>query len=324
MRTIVLGGTTFIGRRIVERLHERGDDVLVIHRGQHEPASWVPVQHLHADRHSLDDHAGALREFDAEAVVDTYALTADDVTAVLPVLPEVPTVVLSSQDVYQAFAGLNAGRYESPVPLTEDAELRRDRYPHRSTGRPGMADYEKLDVEERWRERRAVILRLPMVYGPHDQQRREEIVLRRIRAGRRRMPVGAGNLLISRAHVDDVATGVLSALDTRVADGLAINLAERTTAPVLEWLRQIIRAADADLELVQVPEHALPADLGLTAAPPQHLLTSVVRAEELLGWSPIDPALRVHESVRWHLAHPPEAPLTEADSRADDTALEAA
>lgn len=35
------------------------------------------------------------------AVVDTYAMTASDVTAVLDVLPEVPTVVLSSQDMYR-------------------------------------------------------------------------------------------------------------------------------------------------------------------------------------------------------------------------------
>jgi len=38
MRVLVLGGTTFIGRRVVERLHGRGDEVLVVHRGQHQPA----------------------------------------------------------------------------------------------------------------------------------------------------------------------------------------------------------------------------------------------------------------------------------------------
>jgi hypothetical protein len=33
VRVLVLGGTVFIGRRIVERLRERGDEVLVVHRG---------------------------------------------------------------------------------------------------------------------------------------------------------------------------------------------------------------------------------------------------------------------------------------------------
>jgi len=325
MRVLVLGGTTFIGRRVVERLHDRGDEVLVVHRGQHQPAPWVTVDHLLVDRQDLHHHAGEVEEFRPAAVVDTCAMTAGDVTAVLPVLPEVPTVVLSSQDVYQAYTGLRNNRCESPVPLTEDSELRRDRYPYQGSGLEGVPeDYEKLDVEERWLARGAVVLRLPMVYGPHDQQRREDLVLRRVRGGRPQMPIGAGNLLWTRAHVDDVATGVLAALDTRAADGLAINLGEPQTVPIVEWFAQIVRAADADLELVQVPEGALPVDLALTGASPQHILASVKRAEQLLAWSPADPALRIAESVRWHLENPPDTAWTDGDAGADDAALAAA
>ncbi|MCP3424974.1 NAD-dependent epimerase/dehydratase family protein [Rothia sp. AR01] len=325
MRVLVLGGTRFIGRRVVERLHERGDAVLVVHRGRHEPSPWVPVEHLRTERRRLAEHADRIRRFAPDTLVDAYAMTADDVRAVLPVLPEVPAVVLSSQDVYQAFDGLRNGRFESPVPLAEDAETRRERRPYRGAGLAGVPeDYEKLDVEELWLPRGAVVLRLPMVYGPHDPQRREELVLRRIRAGRREVPVGAGNLLWSRAHVDDVATGVLAALDTRAADGLAVNLAEPATAPIRAWMEQIARAAGAPLELVRVPEEALPPDLALTGAPAQHVLASVERARRLLGWDPGEPERRVAESVRWHLANPPEdAGWTEADARRDDEALRA-
>jgi len=44
MRVLVLGGTTFIGRRVVERLHGRGDAVLVVHRvsiSQHPGWPWT-------------------------------------------------------------------------------------------------------------------------------------------------------------------------------------------------------------------------------------------------------------------------------------------
>ena len=325
MRILVLGGTTFIGRRVVERLHERGDQVLVVHRGHHEPAPWIAVSHLRVDRHELVRHAYEVQVFAPEAVVDTYALTAGDVTDVLEVLPEVPTVVLSSQDVYQAYTGLRTHRCEAAVPLTEDSELRRDRYPYRGAGLEGVPDdYEKLDVEEHWLARGAVVLRLPVVYGPHDQQRREDLVLRRVRAGRQQMPVGAGNLLWTRAHVDDIATGVLPALDTRAADGLAVNLGEPETVPIIEWLKQIVRAADARLELVRVPDHALPPELALTGAPVQHILTSVHRAQQLLGWSPTDPERRVAESVDWHVANPPDRAWTDDDNRTDDAALSAA
>ncbi|TDC45364.1 hypothetical protein E1281_30550 [Actinomadura sp. KC345] len=323
MRVLVLGGTWFLGRRVVERLHERGDEVLVVHRGLGGPGPSVPVGRLLTDRLDLAEHAGEVRRFAPQAVVDTCALTAAHVEAVLPVLPEVPAVVLSSQDVYQAYSGLVSGRCEAAVPVTEDAELRRERYPHRGAGYAHVPDdYEKLDVEERWRPRGATVLRLPLIYGPHDWQHREEPVLRRLRAGRRRVPVGAANLLWTRGHVDDLATGVLSALDTRAADGKTFNLGELQTWPLSTWFEQIIEAAGADAELVRVPDGALPADLALTAAPAQHLLFSTARAQAVLGWAPRDPAERVAESVRWHLANPPaDATWTDADTDADEAAL---
>lgn len=325
MRVLVLGGTTFIGRRVVERLHERKDQVLVVHRGHREPAPWIPVAHLHTDRHELARHQDRIRDFDPTGVVDTYALTRRDATTVVGLLPLVPSVVLSSQDVYQAFAGLRTGRCESPVPLDEGAELRRERYPYRGAGVPGVPeDYEKLDIEDAWRGRGAIVLRLPMVYGPHDPQRREEPVLRRIRAGRARMPIGAGNLLWTRGHVDDIASGVLAALDTREADGLAINLGEPRTVPVIEWFQQIIRASGGSLELIRVPSTVLPPELALTGAPAQHLLASVQRAETVLGWKPSDPNSRVVESVRWHLANPPQIRWTDEDTRIDERALASA
>ena len=319
---LVLGGTGFIGRRIVERLHARGERVLVVHRGSSEPPGWVAVEHLHVERHHLAGHAEQVVGFDPQAVVDAIALSAADVDAVLPVLPRVPAVVLSSQDVYQAAVGLRTGQVEDSVPLDEDARLRVERYPYRGMGYPGVPeDYDKIDVEERWLARGAVVLRLPMVYGPHDDQVREDMVLRRIRAGRVAMPVGAGNLLWSRAHVDDVASAVLAALDTRAGDGLALNLGERTTATMRAWVEQIIAATGAKLELVRIPDEHLPGDLRLLRAAAQHVLVCTQRAQDLLGWVPADPAPRVVDSVRWHLAHPSAAGWSQADSRADDAAL---
>jgi hypothetical protein len=162
---------------------------------------------------------------------------------VTDVLPRVATVALSSQDVYAAYSGLREGREVSPVPITEDSPLRAERYPYRGAGLDGVPDdYEKIDVEQRWRAAGAIVLRLPLIYGPHDWQRREEPVLRRARAGRRRIPIGAGNLLWTRGFVDDLAAGVLAALDSRAADGQVLNLGETTTRTVRGWFTEILRA----------------------------------------------------------------------------------
>lgn len=255
---------------MVERLHARGDSVLVAHRGRSEPAPWIPVRHLHTDRTDLAEHIGTIAEFAPDAVVDSCPLTAADVDAV----PE---------------------------------------------------DYDKLDVEQRWLRRDATLLRLPLIYGPCDRQRREEVILRRLRAHRQHIPLGVGNLLWTRGYVDDLATGVLAAVDNRTADGLAVNLGETQTVTIRSWVSQVLQAAGGGAEMVTVPDATLPPDLAITAAPAQHLLVSVARAQKLLGWSPGDPAPRVQESVRWHLDHPPAGTTwTGADAAADDAALAAA
>jgi hypothetical protein len=51
-----------------------------------------------------------------------------------------------------------------------------------------------------------------MIYGEPDPQRREELFLRRVRAGRHRIPVGSATWLWTRCHVGDMATAVLATL----------------------------------------------------------------------------------------------------------------
>ena len=56
MRIIVLGGTRFIGRASVEELVRAGT-VLVVHRGETEPADLVDVRALHVARADFSSRA---------------------------------------------------------------------------------------------------------------------------------------------------------------------------------------------------------------------------------------------------------------------------
>jgi nucleoside-diphosphate-sugar epimerase len=151
MRVIVIGGTRFIGRAVVAALTGAGHDVLLVHRGEHEPAGLPDVPHLHANRRALGDHRDRLTGFDA--LVDVCAMTGPDASALLDAVPGDPhLIVASSQDVYQAFSSLLAGRVTEPVPLDEDAALRDGPLEERrSRDDPDWdfdaAAYEKLDVE---------------------------------------------------------------------------------------------------------------------------------------------------------------------------------
>ena len=309
MRVLILGGTRFIGRRIAADLMARGDDVTVVHRGESEPAELGGCTHLHADRTALAGRSGQLRALRPDAVIDTRAMTRVDAEAVLPHLPDAHLVLLSSIDVYRAYELLLAGQGGEPVPLTEESPVRQGRYPLRGL-LPGLGEnYDKLDVEPGYLARGGTALRLAMIYGEHDGQRREEFILRRVRAGRRRIPVGPGTSLDTRCYVGDVAAAVLAALDRpAAAAGQVFNVGDLATDTVRDYARRILAAAGHEAELVTVPERDVPDDLEATKSIPQHFLVDSRKAVTVLGWRPTDPAQTIPLSVRWHLAHPPPIP----------------
>ena len=322
MRVLMIGGTKFIGRRITEELTARGDDVTVVHRGQTEPDGLPGCRHLHADRRDFASLAAEVKSLAPDAVVDTMALSRADVDAVLPHLPEARLVALSSVDVYRAFELEESPVSEVPVPVGEESPVRHGRYPYRGV-MPRFHDYEKLDVEPPYLDRGGAVLRLGLIYGEHDPQRREEFILRRVRAGRRRIPVGAGNWLISRCYVGDVASAVLAAIDCDAARGQIFNVVEPVCGTVLDWARQILAAAGHEAELVGgLPNDLVPEDLELTKLYAQHELFDSHKARDLLGWRPGEVEPGIAASVRWHLAHPPAEPSP--DFSADDRALAAA
>jgi nucleoside-diphosphate-sugar epimerase len=319
VRVIVLGGTRFIGRAIVEELASSGHDVLIVHRGVLEPDDMPPVEHLHRDRAQLATHKHELAAFEPDAAIDCRALTKVDAQMAIDSLPRgLRLLVISSIDVYRAFAALNDERETDPVPIDEDSPVRDQRYPYRGKA-PGMDDYDKLDVEDVYLPRGATALRLPMVYGPHDYQLREEFILRRVRAGRNRIPFGAGMWLACRAYVGDVARGARLALESRSTDGIALNLCENRTFSIRMWSRMILEAAGSNAELVRVADEVLPEDLKPTGTMIQHIAASSNRARNLLGWTTSDPAETLRSTVRWHLDNPPAT--GDADFSADDRAL---
>jgi nucleoside-diphosphate-sugar epimerase len=183
-------------------------------------------------------------------------------------------------------------------------------------------DYDKLDVEAAYLPRQATVCRLPMVYGERDYQRREKPILRRVRAGRSHVPVGAGSWLFTRGYVRDLATGVRLALESDATIAEVLNLGESRTWTMGLWARHVLEAAGSTAELVRVPDVLLPDDLQALGTTAQHLLIDSSKTRDLLGWTETDPHQALARSVAWHLANPPED--AGGDLSDDDRALDAA
>ena len=71
MRILVVGGTRFVGRHVVEAALQRGHEVTLLHRGQTNPELFPAVEHIIADRNDgLAELSG--RTFDATVDVCAY------------------------------------------------------------------------------------------------------------------------------------------------------------------------------------------------------------------------------------------------------------
>lgn len=328
MKVLVFGGTRFIGLALIADLLAAGHRVAVVHRGLHEPEGLSDVRHIHVERRDLAERRGELLEFGPDAAVDMAAMSAEDAEALTAVLgPSIPLVAVSSSDVYRACSSIAEGKVTESVPLAEGAPLREGPSPDRDYVPPGWdydpQQYEKLAVERIYLDHRAVVCRLPMVYGEHDYKRREEFVLRRVRAGRHRIPVGPGTFLCSRAHAPEVARGLRLALESGL-ESEVFNLAEPDCGTISLWVEEILAAAGHEAELVRVADDLLPEDLELTAEIPQPWLVSSARAAERLNWVHAPWRECVRKSVEWHLAHPPGPEEDDLDFSADEIALEGA
>lgn len=317
---MLIGGTVFIGRELARQLVEAGHDIAFLHRGEREPPGFERATHIHVDRKEIGTVRDQIEAFGPDAVVDNMAMSADDADTALEIIGDRRLLVTSSMDVYRAYTNVQRNEPGEPVPIDETSPVRDERYPYRTDDAPPMFQtYEKLDVEERYLAHGATVARLPIVYGPNDGQRREWFVLRRVRAGRKQIPVGPGTWKATKGFVSDVAHGMRLALESDAAKGEIFNIAESTTYPMGEWVQMILDAAGSDAELVRVAEDKLPEDMGMTEALAQDLWVVSEKAQRVLGFKDTDPREALSVSVAWHLANPPASDDPGFD--ADDEAL---
>jgi nucleoside-diphosphate-sugar epimerase len=212
MRLLVLGGTWFLGRAVVEEALIRGYWVTTFNRGR--TGKDIPgVEAIRGDRTSSSDLATLAKRGPWDAVVDTSGMVPFDVL--------VSARILSHRtDRYAFISTVNV--YEGwPVePLTEESAIREcradateapdkrpgDRYARLKAG----CERAIFDVYDK----AALLLRPGVILGPHEYIGRLPWWLRRIQRGGQVLAPGYPERPIQPIDVRDVAAFTLDALLT--------------------------------------------------------------------------------------------------------------
>lgn len=259
MKIMVLGATGFIGAPLV-RAHE----VVAVSR---RPPGKPPAQQITAlalDRGDPEAVATAAGSRGVETVIDLLAMTLATTQPLIDHLAERVRryVLASSADVYQRYDALHRRQaVDGPhPPLNEDAALRDELYPYRAIPRrpadapdAWMDDYDKIPIERALGKRpnlSGVVVRLPMIYGPGDRQRRFAWAIRPMLAKAPTIEVDArwAAWRTSYGYVDDVAAGLSLAATHPDAAGV-YNLGPVEAPDHAHWARRFARALDWPGEL---------------------------------------------------------------------------
>ena len=302
-RVLVFGGTRFLGPPVVQQLLEQGHEVTIFHRGGSEPPSTANAEHIHAEFAALPDYVAELAKGRPEIIVDVVPYIAKGGHGVRHFHGIADrAVVVTSMDVYRAFAvawGNEAGAVE-PVPLTEDAVIR-------SAPSPDLTDdidFDNVEVENALRgdtDLPVSVLRMPILYGPRDPQRRLARYVRRMADKRDAIILDArvAPRRWSRSYIANAAAAVALAVTDERATGGTFNVASPETPTEAEWVALIGEAFGWAGEIISLPSERLPVALRSRLQADQDLLVSAARLRELGYEEPVSLRDGLRQAIEW-------------------------
>lgn len=249
MRLLVLGGTHFVGRAVVEQALLRGDDVTTVTRGRSGPPA-PGARPLYVDRRDPVALATALGEESWDAVVDTWAAAPSVVRTSARLLADrvAHYGYVSSRSVYRWPLPESA---DESAPVV-DADPGADDADYAAAKRGG-----ELAVLE-WFERRSLLARAGLVLGPHEDVGRLPWWLARMARGGEVPAPGPVDRPLQYIDARDLATWMLDAAARRVTGALnAVSRPGHTT--IGELLEACVEVTGGGAHLVWASPEAVEA-----------------------------------------------------------------
>lgn len=252
MKVLVIGGTLFIGRGLVEELVRNGHDVAVLHRKpKHDLGRRV--ENIMADRNDAVSLREALAGRRFQVVYDNVydwerGTSAEQVEATVRICATDRLeryIFLSSVAAYGD--GLNHKESDPLAPESNVFPYIRDKAAtermlfrmHSQTGLP------------------VVTFRPPFVYGPNNPFYREQFFWDRLRAGRPLIIPGDGHRLMQFVYVNDLISAMVRAMTEPRAEGEAFNVGDTKPLTQVEFVDRLAKTANAEPMLVRMPRDVI-------------------------------------------------------------------
>lgn len=236
MKSLVLGGTSFVGGALTARLLNEGDEVYVLNRGNTAPLDGV--LQLRGNRKDLESLRGALGDGEWDRVFDVsgYVMATDAIT-----FDGLLDLLAGRVGRYTYVSSIMVYEPTGFMPWTEDMAKRQDSV----TTYGGFKVHAERSLAAQ-RERGAFgtsVVRPGAIYGPGNNiYDMEAAMFHRLCRG---LPVflpNHGLVVGSYGHIDDLVDAMVLASTHPAADGEAFNVCEEgvTSGQCVRTLAQIV------------------------------------------------------------------------------------
>ncbi len=310
-RVLVIGGTLFIGRALVELLLARGDEVVIMHRGNASPFGKRTGE-IHCDRNDVAAVRAALHGSSFDLVFDNVydfqrgtGAEAVSAAAIAASTGRLRRYVFTSSIAVFGEGGGKTGRGGE---FDEDSPMVPADFPNPYSAQKAESE-RALFALQRERGIPVTTVRPTFIYGPNNPVDRETWFWDRILANRPIMVPDDGSRLMQWVHVQDVALGAMRAGDRDQALGRAHHLANYPPIRQRDFVLALGRAAGRKPTIVPVPRETIQRHGGQLAAPPLYFgayldlpplpaRTERTRRDLDMEFTPFDAGLR--ETFRWY------------------------
>ncbi len=302
-RVLVIGGNLFIGRELVRRFLERGDEVTILHRGRANPHAGRTLE-IRCDRNDVEATARVLREGDYDYVFDhVYDWRCGTTGA------QVKAAALACGPALRRYVFVSScAAYGDGLGCSEDGPLASPDHPEPYCRNKADSERALLALHAE-RGIPVATLRPPFIYGPFNPFYREAFFWDRLVAGRPILIPGDGGRGMQFVAVADLVEAALLAAEIDAAVGRAYNVAHAEVVRQDEAIRAFAAAAGIEPNLRYVPRATLVQLGGRVFEAPYYfgqyfdlppITMDVSRARRELGFVPRAFAEGLRETWNWY------------------------
>lgn len=306
MKVLVIGGTLFIGRPLVNALLKEGHEVTVLHR-KPDHDFGKRVANIQADRNDADSLRRGLAGKQFDVVFDNVYDWSRGTTAA-----QVEATVRAVGGNLQRYIFMSSvAAYGDGLNHHEGDALAADDHPDPYIRNKAQSERTLFRLHQR-HGLPVVTIRPPFIYGPGNPFYREAFFWDRLRDNRPIIVPGDGRRLMQFVHIKDLVTAMLAAMHTPAAVGHAFNIANPRPVTQLELVQLFAQAAGKKLTVIRVPRERIIAAGGHPMGPQLYFgvyfdvpaITLVIsKAQRVLKFRPTDFLEGLKETYRWYVRH---------------------